>query len=380
MEISNTYGLVGDVYETILEGTKGETDRSAVRETLMTLWSVPSVYAEASNASTGVRIESLQLEDVTVADEQMLGVGAGQCTVVNSGDAPWQVRANLELLPLNEIGEERPRIGRGGSEKWVTIMPGKQALFNIEYQVLAPGLTGQLDVQALATLEAVPADGGWVQTAGPFSQVIRVGTEEHLETMPALDSEPLLGGELAIGEVHTTTLTLPSRTHETSFILSHSPAISLALTLEDEAGNHFEIGGMGLPAEFDGLSGTHSSGRGYQVVTLDKPPTGPMVLSVEGIISKRGGGLRYEVKRVSGLGRSVSQDLFGAAPESQETTVPEESAQLEEATQSPTDERGFQDVSIVADESPGLPWPLIALAALGILIVVAGAIAIRRRQ
>ncbi|MCP4540686.1 MAG: hypothetical protein GY832_26405 [Chloroflexi bacterium] len=365
IEISNTDLMTSDIFDTIWDKTKLEaTDQSAL-DVFTSLWLASPAYA-AEPESFGLDVTDMNLGDVTVTSGKPIGLGHGQCTVINNSDSPQQIRARIQILPLNPLGGKRPQIGKGWSQEWVTVEPRAEVSVDIDYQVLPPGLTGQVDIQALVTLQAIPVDGSWPWTAGPFSQIIRVGTQEHLENMPPLDTQTVLAGELAIGEIHTTTLSLPSDPQSTMLLLSHATGISLALSLQDDVGNQIAFDGMGRPAHFQGLTGTHSSGPGYQVVTLDEPPTGPLLLSVQGIVSKRGNGLRYEVKLLPTTNRSVSMDLFTPTPEP------------EQVAETPAVEQASEEAS--NESQAGLPWTTIIVASLVILVIIGAIMVIGRRR
>lgn len=324
VELSDTYRATSELFESIPVDIHRRSGKiPTIFSPLFAFLKPVPAYAAGSNPSVQLTFTALELEDIILSAGRETGTGYGHYTVFNQGDTPLQVQAQVSLLPLNIEEGSRPVIGRGWSEEWVTVEPGEEGNLEVAFNVWGPGLTGQTEIQALVTLDVVPIEGGRPQTIGPYVQFARVGAKKHLENLPPQQTK-LLAGELGFGEIHTTTLIVSPDAPSINLILNYAPAVSLSMTLENEAGNYIAYNGMSESAQVEGLDASHQFGAGYQTITLNEPPVGPLVLSVGGVVSARGRGMQYDVTLVETAEHPAILSAFPASIRltSQEAPIP----------------------------------------------------------
>lgn len=266
------------------------------------------------SGSPDIAIVSLNTPDITLAADQMSGIGQGTVIVQNNGSIALTLAAFGDIDAILN-GEQFSIVGLVASDAPATVAPGAQATLTFHYTVVRSSFTDPSGYQLSLTVRGIDP-GGNLQFLGPNLSSFLVGTAPQLAALSSQQFKVPLTGELAAGSQSFTSFTTAGTTQKVRFSLMMNGGSDFDLHLYDSQGRHTGF------SYSSGLVETNIPGSSYSGSTsssewISVNQSGGKTYKVVAVAINTAGGSNYAVSSLEtpwlpALLDSPTQISFGA--------------------------------------------------------------------
>jgi len=223
------------------------------------------------NVAAEFTVSGLELQDIELTDAASIGEGIGVITVSNTSAAPLRARLTGYIDTPIAGSAETSIISVFGSELPRDIAPGATEVLTFTYTVFSSNRFGVQGYHAQALLHIINLNTLEHNIHGPIEAHFFVGKDSTLETMTMQQVYVPLSGTLAIGQVHTQTVTLQPTTQRLRLQLVQDFRSDFDLHLYDALGRHVGYNYSNATTE-TAVPGSSYSGRDVRAEWIEIAP------------------------------------------------------------------------------------------------------------